>query len=273
MKSHTIKTYTSSAALILTMLAGVPAFADDTELLVVDPANTIATPPNIMFILDTSGSMGDPANTIQPYDSTFDYTSGSCDTDKLYWTTLPAEPSCAGGGNTQFIDETSFDCDDAILRMSGIGAYTGVMVQHHSGGGGSTRWQHLAIGNSTDPVECQNDSAMHGNGTAGEVYAQAGSDLAPYTSDSNAEISWGSGDAAIFERTGDNAIFARTTWNFSESVNAIFGGVDTVTIVPSVCDPIGWFGGGCTDPVTATVDTRTGFVAQLRRPGRPAARQ
>lgn len=79
---------------------------------------------------------------------------------------------------------------------------------------------------------------------------------------------WGSGDAFIFDRTGDNAIFAGASWDTGATLDAIFGGVDTITIVPSVCDPIGWFGGGCTDPVTATVDTRTGFVADVQTNGR-----
>ncbi len=58
------------------------------------------------------------------------------------------------------------------------------------------RWQQLEIGNATSLVECQNDSSEHGDGTSGAVYAQAGTGLPEFTSDPNAEIFWGSGDAA-----------------------------------------------------------------------------
>jgi type IV pilus assembly protein PilY1 len=176
------------------LVAGAPAIADDTELLVVDPGNTVATPPNIMFILDTSGSMGDPVETTRPYDNTLTYT-GSCAADKFYWTTLDIEPSCVGGTNTQFVNEAAFVCADATLRMSGIGAYAGVMVQYRADATGSQRWQQLEIGNATGLVECQNDDSVHGNGTTGDYYAQAGTDLAPFTSDSSAALTWGSGDA------------------------------------------------------------------------------
>ena len=196
MKSQNVRTLSIGTSFLLTILAGVPAVADDTELLLVDPGSTVATPPNIMFILDTSGSMGDPVSTTRPYDSTFDYVDGSCDTSRFYWTTLDVEPSCVGDTNTQFVEEAAFVCADATLRMSGIGAYSGVMVQYRADATGSTRWQQLEIGNATGLVECQNDSGVHGSGTTGQVYAQAGTDLPEFTSDSGAEISWGSGDAA-----------------------------------------------------------------------------
>ncbi len=172
------KTLSIAASLLVTLVAGAPAIADDTELLVVDPGNTVATPPNIMFILDTSGSMGDPVDTTKPYDNTLTYT-GSCAADKFYWTTLDIEPSCVGGTNTQFVNEAAFVCADATLRMSGIGAYAGVMVQYRADATSSQRWQQLEIGNATGLVECQNDDSVHGNGTTGDYYAQAGTDLRP----------------------------------------------------------------------------------------------
>ncbi|MBT8089094.1 MAG: PQQ-binding-like beta-propeller repeat protein [Gammaproteobacteria bacterium] len=197
MKSQNVKALSIGTSFVLTILAGMPAVADDTELLVVDPSNISGTPPNIMFILDTSGSMGDPVSTTRPYDSDFDYSDGSCDTSRFYWTKLDIEPTCVGDTNTQFIEEAAFLCEDATLRMSGIGAYTGVMVQYRGNDSDDSRWQQLEIGNATSRVECQRDSGVHGDGTTGAVYAQAGTGLPDeFTSDPDAEISWGSGDAA-----------------------------------------------------------------------------
>ena len=202
MKSYNSKAVLVGASMLMTILAGAPAIADDTELLLVDPSNSAATPPNIMFILDTSGSMNDPANTIRPFDSEQVYTTGDCDPDRLYWTTLDAEPSCTGGTNEQYIVDAAFVCEDAILRMKGMGAYTGVLMQYRStddddsdGTLEDPRWQQLQIGNSANIVECQNDAGEHGNGTAGQVYARSGTDLTPFTADENEAIQWGAGDA------------------------------------------------------------------------------
>ncbi len=199
MNSFMKKSASASAALVLTFAIGSPAVADDTELLIVDPSKSAASPPNILFILDTSGSMGDPVTTTEPFDPAKDYSGlGSCDPNRLYWTTLDVPPTCQdsdGDPNLQYIEDSAFLCADAKLRMSGMGAYTGIMVQYHSSGSGSARWQQFDIGNTSDPVECQNDSGIHGDGSTG-VYAQAGTGLAQFTNDSNNEISWGSGDAA-----------------------------------------------------------------------------
>ena len=198
MKSLSLKMLSAATALLLSLGVSAPAFADDTELLIVDPSASGATPPNILFILDTSGSMGDPVNTTEPYDPTQDYSGvGDCDKDRMYWTTLPVPPVCedaSGNPNQQNFEKTAFMCADAQLRLTGMGAYTGVMVQYHNGGSGPGKWQQLDPGNSTALVECQNDAGDHGDGSA-NVYAQAGSGLAPFTSDANSALTWGSGDA------------------------------------------------------------------------------
>ncbi|HNP64319.1 MAG TPA: PilC/PilY family type IV pilus protein [Woeseiaceae bacterium] len=194
--SSPLKKYLAvGTSLFMTMMVSVPAYADDTELLLVDPSASAATPPNILFILDTSGSMGDPVPTTRPYDSTDRTYPGSCQEDRFYWTTLDVEPSCVGGTNTQWVDDSAFLCNDATLRMSGIGAYTGVLVQYSSSGGGSTRWQQLEIGNNSDEVECQNDSGTHGDG-ASDVFAHSAAGSGQWTADPDLELAWGSGDAA-----------------------------------------------------------------------------
>ncbi|MGH8167325.1 MAG: hypothetical protein ACREQ1_08805, partial [Woeseiaceae bacterium] len=68
MNAQTRRTTWTSAGLLLALTVGAAAMADDTELLLVTP-DTGST-PNILFILDTSGSMGDEVMTQQPYDHT-----------------------------------------------------------------------------------------------------------------------------------------------------------------------------------------------------------
>jgi len=73
-----------SAGLLLTLVCGAPALADDTELLLVDPNNQVPK-PNILMIIDSSGSMTTPRDTKAPFDTTVDYSGfGTCVSDALY---------------------------------------------------------------------------------------------------------------------------------------------------------------------------------------------
>ncbi len=56
------------AGIVFALTAGTPAVADDTELLLVTPNITQELKPNILFILDTSGSMVTVEETIEPYE-------------------------------------------------------------------------------------------------------------------------------------------------------------------------------------------------------------
>ena len=82
MKISTRKNTWISVGCGLTMLAGAPAMADDTELLLITPDPRFNPKPNVMFIMDTSGSMGTKEQTIEPYVSRETYT-GAWDPDAI----------------------------------------------------------------------------------------------------------------------------------------------------------------------------------------------
>ena len=88
--------------LTLALLSGAPALADDTELLLVAPPDPSQTKPNVMFILDTSGSMGAVQISADLYDSAQVYTSGTCDILNLYYSTSGTVPVC-DGSNTLYV--------------------------------------------------------------------------------------------------------------------------------------------------------------------------
>ncbi|MGB5630998.1 MAG: PilC/PilY family type IV pilus protein, partial [Woeseiaceae bacterium] len=196
MKISTQKIAWMTTGLGVALLAGAPAIADDTELLLINPDPTQNPKPNVLFILDTSGSMTTMETTIDPYDSTLTYT-GACDPDRVYWTDVDITPVC-DATNLNYIEKTSFHCQYAANQMSGIGSFTNTMVQYRDGGKdgmgpGPARWQYLATGYHTQPVECQADSGVHGDGRAGILYAANGTNLAdPFTADASQELSWGS---------------------------------------------------------------------------------
>ena len=63
----------------------------------------------------------------------------------------------------------------------------------NGGGGGQTTWQYLAPGYHTEPVECQADSGVHGDGRPTHLWATFGQNLPDaFTDDPFEELGWGS---------------------------------------------------------------------------------
>jgi hypothetical protein len=106
-----------SAALLLALLITLPAFADDTEIFRSTAASAGAQ-PNVLFIMDTSGSMDSLVTSPRPpYDPTQTYT-GSCDSANIYYISgsgVPSSPpTCRAAGN---FPATSNNCS-AMTRPS-----------------------------------------------------------------------------------------------------------------------------------------------------------
>ena len=186
----------TSVGCIFALLAAAPALADDTELLLINPDPTSDPTPNVMFILDTSGSMDDDLSTTAPYDSATTY-AGACDTNAVYWTDVDVTPVC-DAANVDWVNKSAFYCEYATEQMTGIGSYTNTMVQYRDGGAdgtgsGAAKWQTIAPNYHDAPIECQADSGIHGDGRAGYLWAANGTNLTdPWTNDPNGELSWGS---------------------------------------------------------------------------------
>jgi type IV pilus assembly protein PilY1 len=195
MNAQSQRTKWTSAGLLLAMVVGSPviSLADDTELLLVTPDT--GSKPNILFILDTSGSMADEVMTQEPYDASAIY-AGDCDTDAVYWTDVDVTPDCAG--SSRFVAKTSFVCQAAAGQLMGIGSYSDTMVQYRETAvAGVSRWQELEPGVNGGMVECQADSGEHGDGTAGDLWAFNGAGGSAFTNDSDLELAWGSAPAAV----------------------------------------------------------------------------
>jgi len=183
---------------MLALTAGMPAIADDTELLLAVPPPNNNPKPNMMFILDTSGSMDTEETTTVPYDSTQPY-GGACDVNRVYWTDIDVLPDCAT--SNRWVDDANFHCAAAANQLAGIGSYSDTMVQWRDGGKGAliglpifglTEWQYLAPGYNA-PIECQLDSGKHGDGRATYLWASSASNVSDsFTNDPAGELSWGS---------------------------------------------------------------------------------
>jgi type IV pilus assembly protein PilY1 len=224
--------------LLLTLAAGA-ALADDTEIFF--NTNVNGANANVMFILDTSGSMNDVVTSQVAYDSTQTYTADRCAgnfaTDRVYYGTGGTLPSC---GSTNYILNTSFKCVDAsAVLASGAGTAT---AGYYAGSAliqwgpitvntGTRRrpilttvyeWQpSLGITNGTD-VECRNDNGVAGRGTLGDSkpYPSKAADNSSTTGiwDSNAANSWWS----VSGNTGGSYVIYSgnyLNWSYNSAAN------------------------------------------------------
>lgn len=209
MKIQTNKLAWTVVASLYVLLGGSPALADDTELLLLNPSATTQPKPNILFILDTSGSMTTLENTVQPYDSTLPPYAGNCDPDYLYWTDVGVEPTCDGSGTElNKVKKTVFQCAAANQQITGIGSYSDTMVQWRTSEYTLTTgqvvdvywWQTFEPGDEDGFIECQADRSIHGSDdpafNPSDKYATAygfyGGIGQPWVNDSSIELSWGS---------------------------------------------------------------------------------
>ena len=188
--SATRTAWAAGAGLSITLLVASPVWADDVELLLSTPASSDAAKPNILFIIDSSGSMNTKETYQEPFTAGKDYSGGGCDDDYYYWTTGSSIPNC---GSEYRIKKTAFLCEQGRTQILNAGSYVDTMAQYRLNKKGKRKWRPIGRTNSTNGVECKADSGEHGYGSnpADEPYAQAGTDIDPYTADGNREVDWG----------------------------------------------------------------------------------
>lgn len=174
---------------LLALAAGTAAMADDTEIFF--NQNTGSIPANILFILDTSGSMNDLVTSQLEYDGSLTYNPDKCGTafDKnYYYFSAKNIPKC---GSTAKILVTQFKCANMANAIATSGYATDAFTQWGSSNTSKTTgkgtagnpfvtvstttyaWQStLAATNTTGFVECKADQGVDGDGVdKTKVYA------------------------------------------------------------------------------------------------------
>ncbi len=190
MRKSRLHTAWAGVGLTIAFLAGAPAWAEDVELLLSVPGASVAAKPNVLFILDSSGSMTSVEVSQEPFDKNKTY-SGACDNGYYYWSKNSNLPSCTGSKLRRF-EKSYFVCDQGVTQISDAGSYTDTMAQYRKRRG-KWKWQTISRSKTQSYVECAADSGVHGDGTAGQVYAKIGSNTGSlFTSVSSAEVDWGS---------------------------------------------------------------------------------
>jgi type IV pilus assembly protein PilY1 len=164
------------AGMLWAVLSGAPAVADDTELFIGTSASA-GVQPNILFIVDNSGSMGTLVRTQDTYDGSVSYPAGSsgCDANRVYWRSGSGTmPNC---NTNRWFDLSALRCQAALQAFLTVGYYSDWMGQYDpSNGGNGKRWEALSQSQNSRVVECEDDAGVHGDGTdTANLYARNGS--------------------------------------------------------------------------------------------------
>jgi type IV pilus assembly protein PilY1 len=186
---------------LITLSSGAPALADDTELFVGDASAQAGAYPNLLFILDNSGSMGaqpsGSSGTAESYDPLVTY-PGACDASRTYYLTggggggrgrLPDPPECLDGA---YFNTTALMCDAAGQPLAQTGFYTDTLARYDTNNSDPDRhqWEDLSTLEKDQWVECRADEGDHG-GTPNpltDVYAANANNNGPWSSVQNDRI-------------------------------------------------------------------------------------
>ncbi len=200
MKQFAVGTATTLMALLFSSVA----LADDTELFIGNSADQDAAYPNLLFILDNSGSMSDEVNTSAAYDPAVVY-AGDCDADKIFYQSgginnqgdVPEPPTC---DRDNYITASALKCGAATTPLADPGFYSDRLTQYGpveecTGGRRNQtcttvdQWHDLDNNEHDQAVECRADEGDHGE-TTGSIDVYATDNSGPWTSTRNRRISW-----------------------------------------------------------------------------------
>jgi type IV pilus assembly protein PilY1 len=173
------------------LASGLPAVADDTELFIGNSLSSTAQ-PNILFIVDNSGSMGSLVLTQNSFDSATPYPAAGCDPTRVYWRTgVGNPPACS---TDRWFNASALRCNVAAQAFLTAGYYTDRMAQYDPNNvSGGRRWENINYSQKSRVVECQDDRGIHGDGVnTSNLYARNGATSAGYWGGAGNEISWGS---------------------------------------------------------------------------------
>jgi type IV pilus assembly protein PilY1 len=166
-------------ASLLLLAAG--ARADDAELFLSD-ANASTARANVLFIIDTSGSMDTLVNTQASFKPNQTFT-GCYDSNALYYTTTGTVPAC-DSANT--IPKAQNRCAASNQPLAATGYYADNLLAWDAS---RARWDTLAPERTGGPLECETDRGVDGDGPTGARYAANGSD-GPWATTSATEPAW-----------------------------------------------------------------------------------
>ncbi len=144
------------------LVATAPASADDTELFV-GATNAVNTAqPNILFIVDNSGSMGDLVSTQPNYDPRQTY-AGACGAGQVYYSTTGSAPDCS---TPNWFDKSALVCKAGLDALAATGIYgPDTLAQYDDSSSTARTWVKLVSAQKDQVVECKADYGANGDGS------------------------------------------------------------------------------------------------------------
>lgn len=162
------------------LIAGAGS-ADDSELFLGD-AGSITARANVLFIIDTSGSMDTLVATQAPFSSTA--TFGGCfDSGALYYATTGALPECDSPNR---IAKNLNRCATGDSPLTQTGYYSDRFLGWDPD---RQRWDVLDPDGSSREVDCESDRGLDGDRSGSLPYTANGPD-GPWAADPSAEPAW-----------------------------------------------------------------------------------
>ncbi len=145
------------AAALLVIVCGRSALADDSEIFT--GSSSAGALPNILFILDTSGSMASPVTTQAAYNPATTY-AGACSATLVYFQVSGGSTPTGCGGLSSF-STTYQKCQSAVNALVDPGFYTDQFVQWRNKNN-KYFWDITLSGNAGRyEVTCQGDYSNH----------------------------------------------------------------------------------------------------------------
>jgi type IV pilus assembly protein PilY1 len=192
------------------LLASQPVIAEDTEVYLGSNLTPSVVRPNIVFIIDTSGSMSSNVTSTTSsgtYDPNTTY-SGSCNTSRVYFSSTGTPPSCS---TNQYFDTSANKCNNSstALNIGGSGIYIGRLARYNVRRN-EDRWEGLSTSEHSEKVECQADWGVHGESSATNPYPANANSSGPWRSNTSGAINW--------NNTGGNyTLYSANYLNWRES--------------------------------------------------------
>jgi type IV pilus assembly protein PilY1 len=164
------------AGALWSIVSGSAALADESELFVGTSNNE---QPNILFVLDNSGSMGTLVAAQTTYDPAFPYPSQGCDVNRVYFRSgTGAMPNCS---TNNWFDKAALMCQAGVTALASTGQYTAQYMAQYDPTNSTSgkRWEQIDASRKANLIECNADNGIHGDGNpTNERYPENGPTIA-----------------------------------------------------------------------------------------------
>lgn len=207
--------FSLSISAMMALVSLSPVDAKDTDVYLMSPTVARDDAPNVMIILDNSGSMDTVLSSTRPaYDPSIDYCTADLNTlyptasnpnggkpsncssisGRIYWSFSSNPPS---NSSSNWFTATKNKCLDSATSFASSGKYGSTKIARWYGSGSSKGWKTLSgKDNSTITyVDCQADGSTNGQATGDNTFpiCSSGSGCSTsssYTSTASAAFNW-----------------------------------------------------------------------------------